>query len=149
MTKKRKIWIGVLCLVTFLWTAFIFSRSMQTGSESSEASGRLTALLQALLGIPVSEHFVRKLAHFGEYMILALPATGAVLLVSRRWLLPFAWVYALLVAFTDEFLVQAMTAGRGPRITDVLIDGAGALTGLLLTVAVFLILGRIRAGRTQ
>ena len=94
MTKKRKIWIGVLCLVTFLWTAFIFSRSMQTGSESSEASGRLTALLQAILGIPVSEHFVRKLAHFGEYMILTLPATGAVLLASRRWLSPFAWVYS-------------------------------------------------------
>lgn len=149
MTKKRKIWLGVLCLVTLLWTAFIFSRSMQTGSESSEASGRLTALLQAILGVLVSEHLVRKLAHFAEYAILALPATGALLMTDRRWLPPFAWVYAILVASVDEFVVQAMTEGRGPQLADVLIDGAGALAGLLFTVALVWLLRRIRVRKHQ
>ena len=148
MTKKRKIWLGVLCLGTLLWTAFIFSRSMQTGSESSEASGRLTALLRAL-GISLSEHLVRKLAHFAEYAILALPATGALLMTDRRWLPPFAWVYAILVASVDEFVVQAMTEGRGPQLADVLIDGAGALAGLLFAVASMWLLRRIRVRKHQ
>ena len=148
MTKKRKIWLGVLCLVTLLWTIFIFSRSMQTGSESSAASGRLTALLRAL-GISLSEHLVRKLAHFAEYAILALPATGALLMTDRRWLPPFAWVYAILVASVDEFVVQAMTEGRGPQLADVLIDGAGALAGLLFAVALVWLLRRIRVRKHQ
>ncbi len=148
MTKKRKIWIGVLCLVTLLWTVFIFSRSMQTGWESSAASGRLTAFLRAL-GIYLSEHLVRKLAHFAEYAILALPATGALLMTGRRWLPPFAWVYAILVASVDEFVVQAMTEGRGPQLSDVLIDGAGALAGLLFTVALVWLLRWIRVRKHQ
>ena len=148
MTKKRKIWLGVLCLVTLLWTVFIFSRSMQTGLESSAASGRLTALLRAL-GLDLSEHLVRKLAHFAEYAILAVPATGALLMTDRRWLPPFAWVYAILVASVDEFVVQAMTEGRGPQLADVLIDGAGALAGLLFTVALVWLLRWIRVRKHQ
>lgn len=146
MTKKRKIWMGVLCLVTLLWTGFIFSRSMQTGSESSAASGKLTALLQAILGIPVSEHFVRKLAHFTEYAILALPAAGAALFVGCQWGCA-AWGYAVLVALCDEFVVQAMTAGRGPRFGDVLIDSAGALLGVAALTAVWF-LARRRSGNS-
>ena len=140
MTKKRKIVMSALLGVALLWTAFIFSRSMQTGAESSVASGRLTALLQGLLGgIPVSELLVRKLAHFAEYMILAFPVTAALLLVRRRWLPLFSWGYALLVACADEFVVQAMTTGRGPRFTDVLIDGAGAFVGMAVMMLGFVI----------
>lgn len=146
MTKKRKILMGALCLTTLLWTAFIFSRSMQTGAESSALSGKLTALIREILGIPVSEHFVRKLAHFTEYALLSLTATGAALLAGRRWVFA-AWGYAFLVALCDEFFVQAMTAGRGPRMTDVLIDGAGALLGTLALVAMWF-LARRRSGKT-
>lgn len=145
MSGKRKYTILGLLTLAILWTAFIFSRSMQTGTESSEASGRLAAFLQSLLGdLPVSEYFIRKLAHFGEYLILALPATGAVMLMRRRWLPVAAWGYAVLVALCDEFIVQALTAGRGPRFTDVLIDSAGALTGVIAVVFAVVILRRLR-----
>ena len=145
MSGKRKYTILGLLTLAILWTAFIFSRSMQTGTESSEASGRLAAFLQSLLGdLPVSEYFIRKLAHFGEYLILALPATGAVMLMRCRWLPVAAWGYAVLVALCDEFIVQALTAGRGPRFTDVLIDSAGALTGVIAVVFAVVILRRLR-----
>lgn len=145
MSGKRKYMILGLLTLAILWTAFIFSRSMQTGAESSEASGRLAAFLQSLLGeIPVSEYFIRKLAHFGEYLILALPATGAAMLVGRKWLPAAAWGYAVLVALCDEFAVQAMTEGRGPRFTDVLIDSAGALTGVVAVILTVVILRRFR-----
>lgn len=145
MSGKRKYTILGLLTLAALWTVFIFSRSMQTGAESSEASGRLAAFLQSLLGdLPVSEYFIRKLAHFGEYLILALPATGAVMLMRRRWLPVAAWGYAVLVALCDEFIVQALTAGRGPRFTDVLIDSAGALTGVIAVVFAVVILRRLR-----
>lgn len=138
MSGKRKCAIAVLFAVGILWTVFIFCRSMKSGEESSTESGRLAALLQFLLGnLPVSEHFVRKLAHFGEYLILALPLTGAVLLMGKRWLPVAVWGYAVAVALCDEFIIQAITPGRGPRFSDVLIDSAGALVGAAAMVALF------------
>lgn len=150
MTRKQRYITVALTVLSLAWTVFIFSRSMRSGAESSAESGRLTAFLQSLLGgIPVSEYFVRKLAHFGEYLILALPATGAVMLMRRRWLPVAAWGYAVLVALCDEFIIQALAAGRGPRLTDVLIDSAGAFVGVAVTVAVFAIARRLRGRRSQ
>lgn len=146
MTGKRKIFIGLLCLIALAWTAFILLRSAKTGAESSAESGRLTAFLRALLGgIPISERLVRKLAHFGEYLILSFPVTSASMLAGGLRTAPFAWAYAVLVALCDEFAVQAMTAGRGPRFSDVLIDSAGALVGVGAVVLAFFVLRRIRA----
>lgn len=150
MTRKQKIMTAVLLVLGLAWTAFIFSRSMQSGAESSIESGQLTAFLQSILGgIPVSEYFVRKLAHFGEYLILSLPVTGAAMLPRRRWLPAISWGYAVLVALCDEFVVQALSVDRGARFSDVLIDSAGALVGTVAVVLLFFLTRRYQARRDQ
>ena len=52
---------------------FIFRNSMQTGEVSSARSQAVTTLVNGLLGKfglgPLSEHIIRKLAHFSEFML--------------------------------------------------------------------------------
>ena len=82
MSKTRYGWfwtiLKLLVLAGLAWTVcFIFSNSMQTATVSSGASGRVLELLQGLLnrlGHPglaarLTDHIVRKLAHFSEYML--------------------------------------------------------------------------------
>ena len=145
MTKKRKLLFGVLCFATLLWTAFIFSRSLKTVGESAAESGAATSFLNRLFGsLHLSEYAVRKMAHFAEYLILALPATlGALQLVRCRLSGVVALGYALLVAVCDEFVVQ-MISGRGSRVSDVLIDVGGAFLGVLLVIGVVWLVKRHR-----
>ena len=155
LSWRRIVRFVVPLLLTLLWLGFIFGNSLQTGEESGSQSKLALAWLTHLLesvGIPlsVSEHFLRKLAHFSEYAILAL------LYISDLWAfgviaarhpspravaLTFSCVpFCFLCAAFDEFCLQGMTVGRGPQWTDVLIDTAGAFTAaLLLTVAVLLV----------
>ena len=144
MTKKRQTILILLLILGILWTVFIFSRSAKTVSESAKESGRVTSFLQTLFGgLSISEHLIRKLAHFAEYLILSLPLTGAALLLERRWMLAAFWGYTIAVAVCDEFIVQAIS-GRGSRISDVLIDSSGSLLGLLFMVSAVSFLGWMR-----
>lgn len=133
--KKRLFW---LCFAgCLLWTAFIFSRSLKSGVESSVESGEALAILGRLLnrmgiGWLPSEHLLRKLGHFTEYWILGLLAFPSAKLFVRRFSWLWAWGYALLVAILDEFLMQNLSVGRGPSLLDVAIDASGAAVALLL-----------------
>ncbi|WP_434352449.1 VanZ family protein [Trichococcus flocculiformis] len=125
-------------LALSLWMAVIFFLSHQNGHDSSETSGILLELLK-LLGIgPGSSvqgalsYLVRKAGHFTEYLILAIfflrtrKGRGS----SGRSAL-YALLFVFLYASSDEFH-QSFIPGRGPAFTDVLIDTAGGLTGIIL-----------------
>ena len=83
----------VLAVAIFGTVCFIFSNSMQTGMDSSIASQAVQDFLQGLLrrlGPPgaaarLTEHMVRKAAHFCEYMLEGfLLLLGVRLFRSRR-----------------------------------------------------------------
>jgi len=72
--KKHWLWI-----VTILWICFIFGNSLMNAELSGNTSGNLSRILFDLLmkaGITITfdafHHFIRKLAHFTEYFILAV-----------------------------------------------------------------------------
>ena len=100
-------------------------------------------------GIVVSSHFIRKAAHFSEYALL-----GAMLFFTYRsytvkWKTFF--IPALLAAavpFLDEGL-QFFSEGRSPQLTDVGIDLAGALFGMLFAWAVLYVAAAIRRKRRK
>lgn len=125
-------------LALSLWMAVIFFLSHQNGHDSSETSGILLELLK-LLGIGPGSSvqgalscLVRKAGHFTEYLILAIfflrtrKGRGS----SGRSAL-YALLFVFLYASSDEFH-QSFIPGRGPAFTDVLIDTAGGLTGIIL-----------------
>lgn len=137
--KRRKTQIKTILVVLLaLLLAFIWLHSMMPAEDSAEESQRvgqfLTPFLELLVGEGnVTDHLVRKLAHFCEYSALGILA-GALLLVKKESGI-FRWSYALLcalaVAVIDES-IQLLADGRGAQVQDVLLDTAGSLTGLLV-----------------
>ena len=159
MTKGRATFIKILrialpLLLTALWIAFIWSNSLKNGAESGEDSGRVFTAISKItsaigLGTPISEHFIRKAAHFTEFAILgALFCTDLVCLrvvnfkqrlyISTPLLLCSVPTSALFAA-ADEFL-QSFSDGRGPSVKDVLIDTSGALCAAIFFIAAFALL---------
>lgn len=131
-----------LCAADVLWLSVIFSQSMRTAPESTVYSSRLTLLLQWLLQteqpVDALEVFVRKAAHFAEFFLLGalIAATAAVFAAAQKKQLRFggsvhAAAAGLLCALCDETL-QLFYEGRSPQISDVWLDWAGYLCGLIL-----------------
>lgn len=134
----RKRWNIVLVLLLVLTLAFIWGNSLLPRTESQEISRGLLAELCAALehvGLhidPQNDHWLRKLAHFGEFGMLGAEL-GLLLCLNRRQSVQgfvncaFA---GLAVAVTDEAL--QLISNRGSQVQDILLDFAGFLAGLLL-----------------
>lgn len=133
MTKPR----ASVCLLysfTLLAVAFIWGNSMLSQGASGAFSDRIEAFLLRLLCLDELPFDVRKLAHFFEYACLgALSGAGFALALRHTGsrLLNHA-LLGLLAAVIDES-IQIVT-GRGPLVTDILLDFSGYLTGLTATL---------------
>ena len=120
--------------------AFIFSNSMKIASVSSVSSGRVLQLLQAVLrrlGMPglaqrLTMHLVRKLAHFCEYTLEGFLLMLCMRVYSRHPLrhITVPMLAGVLTALTDE-TIQLFSQGRSSQVTDVWLDSAGVLAGIL------------------
>ena len=142
-TARRRLWWW---LPAALWMGLIFFFSAQSGEQSGQLSGGLTYWLVSHLTpgwagwseearaarLALCHLLVRKTAHGTEYAVL-----GALLFLAFRntfcsknsksalW----AALIGLLYAALDEGH-QALVPGRGPAVTDVLIDFGGVLLGV-------------------
>ena len=132
MTENQKARLRLLLRLVLIATlCFIWSNSMVGKEGSASLSRTVTAWLNGI-GIPVTEHFVRKSAHFCEFGLLGCE------LILLFWLrsgvhfqnLCNAAFAALLSAVTDETI--QIFSGRGSQVQDVVLDFSGALTGILL-----------------
>ena len=102
----------------------------------------LMALIFALSSMPTDQDdhgtlyvISRKLAHFGEYALLAALWWRALCTkLPQRRALVLAFVITVLYGVTDE-LHQTLVSGRSGRPLDVGIDTAGALTAVWLIAA--------------
>lgn len=120
--------------------AFIFSNSMAVAEVSSVSSGRVLQLLQAVLrrlGHPalaqrLTMHIVRKMAHFCEYTLEGFLLMLCMRVYSRRPLrhITVPMLAGVLTALTDE-TIQLFSQGRSSQVTDVWLDSAGVLAGIL------------------
>ena len=120
--------------------AFIFSNSMAVAEVSSVSSGRVLQLLQAVLrrlGHPalaqrLTMHIVRKMAHFCEYTLEGFLLMLCMRVYSRHPLrhITVPMLAGVLTALTDE-TIQLFSQGRSSQVTDVWLDSAGVLAGIL------------------
>lgn len=131
--KQNTFWRIVVPVCVALWTLFIWSRSLMSAQASTADSNAVAAFLMGLLGWSERPAWltlvIRKTAHFAEFAVLGV-LWGA---CGRLYSLRFVWAFGALVGAVDECL-QFFAPGRGPMVTDVMIDTAGYLCGWLLVL---------------
>jgi VanZ family protein len=116
---------------------------MVPANLSAQESGWMLEVLRralALLHLPESltDHVVRKAAHFTEYLILGMLGTSAM----RPWAdsarrLGTA-LLGVMVPLVDE-TIQLFVPGRSGQISDVWLDVAGFSCGFLAVLFVYLV----------
>ena len=135
MRMRRWMW----GLILAVYIGFLFSNSLTPALRSSQDSGRVLLLVHQVLshiGIEalwLTEHVLRKSAHFAEYTVLGILLSQNVRLFSRPWSMKVMGqlLAGILIPFMDETL-QLFTEGRSGQISDVWLDMSGVLAGTLL-----------------
>ncbi len=159
MKSEKKKWILriVLTLSTAAFVCWIFSNSLKTAAESTVQSSFVKELVENFFNalvpgrdIEISEHVIRKLAHFCEYALMGFLLFFTYLSYTRRKLWFFIpSLVGIVIPFCDEGL-QFFSDGRAPSFGDVGIDISGAAFGFLCAWAVyFVVLSILRAGRRK
>ena len=132
----RRIRLCITLLVLNL--IVIWGNSLLPGSVSGAFSQWVRDLIAALIpgASPNSQAghgLLRKLAHFTEFCCLGIGFSYLVRMIRTRqvefYVLPL--LGGFLAACVDE-TIQRFVPGRGPSVTDVGIDTAGAALGIVL-----------------
>ena len=156
--RPLRILLALLILVNMV---VIFLLSSENGQKSSETSGKVTKKIAEVTVrdfeqkpelekaeiVHEMEHPVRKLAHMTEFGILGALIFLLLLTWKGKTMLRYGVSLCLTAAYagTDEWH-QRFSSGRGPQITDVLIDLSGAF---ITCTAVFAIVLFVRHRRKQ
>jgi VanZ family protein len=136
MRHFLKYWLPLL-----IWVGVVFLNS--TDLMSAEHTSRFILPILYWLKPGISPPtilliltVIRKCAHVTEFAVLAVLLFRAVISTSGItwpvWMLSVCvWIGCLFVAIMDEFH-QSFIRSRTPSVRDVLLDGAGAIFGLLI-----------------
>lgn len=141
----------------FLMMYIIFSFSAQDGAASANLSYKVShkavSIADRALDLELTDqqvtrcirkiHFyVRKLAHFSEYFLLAITVAFPLYVYGVRgiWLVIAGGILCVGFAALDE-LHQHFVSGRSCSVRDVVIDSCGVLTGIVF-VRIFGYIGR-------
>lgn len=140
----------IFTFALFACIAFIFRNSLETGAQSSVRSQELMALLNKLLGKlhfgPLSEHTVRKLAHFAEFTMEGFLLMLCLRVYTAHFVRHVSWplLGGMTTALMDE-TIQRFIPNRTSSVTDVWIDMAGVVCGLLVALIILLIVRLVTA----
>ena len=133
MDETRKASLRLFLRLTLVATlCFIWGNSLLPGEESAELSGGLAAWLKSL-GLPIEDDgLLRKLAHFAEFGLLGTELTLLLCLRGIKGMqnICLSALTAFFIAAADEMI--QIFSDRGAQISDVLLDFAGGVTGILL-----------------
>ncbi|MGI6712899.1 MAG: VanZ family protein [Bacillota bacterium] len=166
--KKKNI-IILLNFLFLLWIVMIFYFSSQPPSVSNSQSGLVVKIIRTVNNIfditdtklfikiesllkdiwPFNKYktpnaVVRKSAHFGIYFLLGMISSSFGYIYSKKTLIGILLGISLpvMIAVLDEF--NQGFVGRTSSLNDVIIDGAGALTGTFVIMFSILIIRIIK-----
>lgn len=129
---------------------FIFHNSLENGAESSARSQAVmvmvnNALAKLHLG-PLSEHFVRKAAHFSEFALEGFLLMLCIRVYTRHFVRHMSWplLGGMSTALMDE-TIQLHSANRTSSVVDVWIDMSGVVAGLVLALIILLVIRGLTA----
>ena len=143
-------------LITALIAIFvtIFGFSNQNSETSAGLSQKVTnfvvEFVPSIKNMPEKEKeqaeyriekIIRKIAHYSIYtlvgiLLMALMTTYKIKELDR---IAISMIIGVIYAATDE-IHQAFVPGRGPLVTDVILDSIGVLTGICIVLLVYKII---------
>jgi len=147
--RRKPLYKAAVIITAVLVIAFcvvIFLYSAEPGNESDDTSGNVVSLIPVWITDYFArtlnsdqsdvflflDHLIRKAAHFTEYAILSLLVFHNLMLWLPKYRYVFSVIFTVVYAATDE-LHQLFVPGRAGRISDLIIDSAGAIVAILLT----------------
>lgn len=140
----------IMFLCTFLFVMAIFANSLTPSDLSNMKSLAVANFLQEIadlmpVNFTISNHMVRKSAHFFEYMILGIFLTCSIGISGgyKRKYIVIAMI-AILIPVIDENIQRAVP-GRMYSFSDIILDISGASIGFMCVV----ILRRFYSGLTK
>ena len=124
----------ILVTLAVIWGHSLLGREASS-EESSFVMELLTPLLEVVVGKGnVTEHLIRKLAHFFEFFVYGIELQlFFALSKSRKNAFLLTLSHGLFTALMDETI--QIFSGRGPMIQDVWLDFSGVEVGALITLA--------------
>lgn len=144
--SKRLFYRSITMILLMLWVLFIFYNSMENADMSSSRSMGLLAMIEEIFGESgfLTEHLLRKLAHFMEFAIEGMLLVIVLRGYTERTVRYLGWPLfgGLLTAVTDETL-QLFSDGRSAQVTDAWIDFIGVMAGILTAMIIVKIACRI------
>ncbi len=142
-------------IIAFTLTAcmllFAFIHSAMPADVSEDESGSVLSFLQTLfnyfgLNAELTDHIVRKSAHFIEYAVI-----GGLLMTCaysfnryRPHKYSFQVLFAGLASAVVDETIQLNVTGRSGQISDVLLDFSGVLFGAILMYIIFAVYRKAR-----
>lgn len=123
----------IIFTIALVWCIlFIFHNSLETSSISSARSHEVMQKINAILAHlnigPLSEHVVRKLAHFSEFTLEGFLLMLCLRVYTRRFVRHVSWpmLGGMATALLDE-TIQLYVPGRTSSVRDVWIDFGGVI----------------------
>lgn len=165
--EKKRFWgltcprLVLCCLLLIAMIANMVLVFMFSAENKEDSGDRSRGMTEAVVKVIVKDYDtlppteqektletfhrpIRKIAHFCEFGLLGFLCGAFQQALGKgrsrvRWAFPAA--FCLLYAISDE--VHQIFSGRGPAITDVLIDFAGSMTGICTIHLILLVAGLI------
>lgn len=142
-------------IIVFMLTAgmvtFAFVHSSMPADLSGEESESVMDFLQYIFNFfgfnaELTDHIVRKAAHFTEYTAIGMLLVSCAYSFSRTK--PYRYYSQILfaglaTAVCDE-TIQLNVPGRSGQITDVLLDFSGVITGAVIMLIFYSVYRKIR-----
>lgn len=136
------------CITTLAIMILIFMFSSENANESTQSSVGFAQFISNILGslfnsayavstIKITQHFIRKLAHFCIYAALGFSAFGMFWWTFNKKRTSISLLYSTIFSFvyacSDE-IHQTFSPGRSTSFFDVILDTSGALFGAAILV---------------
>jgi len=160
ISKMKKIIVIMLVLCSLSGMYYFSSQNAQVSRNQSQAVVKLidkirdkvtlqdenlikiqTKVYDKLRQFGTKSYIVRKMAHFSIYALIGASLLLLIYIFSKKLVLSssIALLLSIIYAFYDEYR-QLFVPGRTGSIKDVFIDSFGALTGIILTFTIILII---------
>ncbi len=139
---KNKLLVIISIIITILWMLIIYNFSQTSSMDSNNGSKKIIRNIVEKfvdddknvekLVVKINKPF-RKFAHASVYFVLGLFVNSVILYFNRdlKKCNLISFIFCFMYAITDEFH-QTCVMGRTGQMSDVLIDGFGAIIGCII-----------------